>query len=36
MVYVNLVYNISFGKSKSGAKLKIQNKDKDSGILNRE
>lgn len=36
MVYVNLVYNISFGKSKSGAKLKIQNKDRDSGILNRE
>lgn len=36
MVYVNLVYNISFGKSKFGAKLKIQNKDKDSGILNRE
>ena len=35
MVYVNLVYNISFGKSKSGAKLKMQNKDKDTGILNR-
>ena len=35
MVYINLVYNFSFGKSKSGVKLKIQNKDKDSGILNR-
>lgn len=35
MVYVNLVYNFSFGKSKSGVKLKMQNKDKDSGILNR-
>lgn len=35
MVYVNLVYNFSFGQSKSGVKLKIQNRDKDSGILNR-
>lgn len=35
MVYVNLVYNFSFGKSKSGVKLKMQNRDKDSGILNR-
>lgn len=35
MVYINLVYNFSFGKSKSDAKLKMQNKDKDSGILNR-
>ena len=35
MVYINLVYNFSFGKSKSGVKLKMQNKDKDSGILNR-
>lgn len=35
MVYVNLVYNFSFGKSESGVKLKMQNRDKDSGILNR-
>ena len=35
MVYVNLVYNFSFGQSKSGVKLKMQNRDKDSGILNR-
>ena len=35
MVYINLVYNFTFGKSKSGVKLKMQNKDKDSGILNR-
>ena len=35
MVYINLVYNFSFGKSKSGVKLKMQNKDKDSGILDR-
>lgn len=35
MVYMNLVYNFSFGKSKSGVKLKMQNRDKDSGILNR-
>lgn len=35
MVYINLVYNFSFGKSKSDAKLKMQNKDKDSGILSR-
>lgn len=35
MVYGNLVYNFSFGQSKSGVKLKMQNRDKDSGILNR-
>lgn len=35
MVYVNLVYNFSFGQSKSGVKLRMQNRDKDSGILNR-
>ena len=35
MVYINLVYNFSFGKSKSGVELKMQNKDKDSRILNR-
>ena len=35
MVYVNLVYNFSFGQSESGVKLKMQNRDKDSGILNR-
>lgn len=35
MVYINLVYNFSFGKNKSNMKLKMQNKDKDSGILNR-
>ncbi len=35
MVYINLVYNFSFGKNKSGVKFKIQNEDKDSGILNR-
>ncbi len=35
MVYLNLVYNFSFGKNKSGVKFKIQNEDKDSGILNR-
>ena len=35
MVYINLVYNFTFGKNKPGVKLKMQNKDKDSGILNR-
>ena len=35
MVYVNLVYNFSFGQSESGVKLKMQNRDKESGILNR-
>ena len=35
MVYINLVYNFAFGKNKPNLKLKIQNKDKDSGILNR-
>ena len=33
MVYINLVYNFAFGKNKSNVKFKIQNKDKDSGIL---
>lgn len=35
MVYLNLVYNISFGNNKAGTKLKLQNRDNDSGILNR-
>ncbi len=35
MVYINFVYNFSFGKKSSNVKLKMQNKDKDSGILNR-
>ncbi len=35
MVYINLVYNFAFGKNKSNVKFKIQNKDKDSGILSR-
>lgn len=35
MLYINLVYNFSFGKNKTDVKLKIRNKDKDSGILNR-
>lgn len=35
MVYINIVYNFFFGKSKSNTKLKMQNKDKDSGILNK-
>ncbi len=35
MVYINLVYNFSFGKSNPNVKFKMQNKDKDSGILNR-
>ncbi|MGJ1015090.1 TonB-dependent receptor [Bacteroides salyersiae] len=35
MVYINLVYNFAFGKNKSNVKLKMQNKDRDSGILNR-
>lgn len=35
MVYINLVYNFAFGKNKPNLKLKMQNKDKDSGILNR-
>lgn len=33
MVYLNFVYNFSFGKSKSDVKLKMKNEDKDSGIL---
>ena len=32
MVYINLVYNFSFGKSKSGVKLKMQNKDKEAQL----
>ncbi|KAA5266575.1 TonB-dependent receptor [Bacteroides faecis] len=35
MVYINIVYNFTFGKNKPNLKLKMQNKDKDSGILNR-
>lgn len=35
MVYINLLYNFAFGKNKSNVKFKIQNKDKDSGILSR-
>ncbi|MCD8310317.1 MAG: TonB-dependent receptor, partial [Prevotellaceae bacterium] len=35
MVYVNLVYNLPFGKSGAAAKRKMENADKDSGILNR-
>ena len=35
MIYINLVYNFSFGKNKKDIKFKIQNKDEDSGILNR-
>lgn len=35
MVYVNIVYNFSFGKNKSDIKLKMKNADKDSGILGR-
>lgn len=33
MVYINFVYNFSFGKKKSDVKLKMKNEDKDSGIL---
>lgn len=35
MVYVNLVYNFSFGKNKPNVKLKMKNEDKDTGILGR-
>lgn len=35
MVYINIVYNFTFGKNQTNVKLKMQNKDKDSGILNR-
>ena len=35
MVYINIVYNFTFGKNKPNLKLKMQNKDNDSGILNR-
>lgn len=35
MVYFSLVYNFSFGKKRSDVKLKMQNRDKDSGILDR-
>ena len=35
MVYFNLVYHFQFGRPKAGVKLKLQNQDKDSGILNR-
>ena len=35
MVYFNLVYNFAFGKKYGNAKHKMQNEDKDSGILER-
>ncbi len=35
MVYFNLVYNFAFGKNYGNAKHKMQNEDKDSGILER-
>ena len=35
MVYLNLVYNFSFGKNKPNVKLKMSNEDKDTGILGR-
>lgn len=36
MLYIDLVYNFSFGKDRQEIKQKNQNKDKDSGILNRQ
>ena len=35
MVYLNFVYNFSFGKNKPNVKLKMRNEDKDTGILGR-
>ena len=35
MVYVNFVYNLAVGKSKPNVKFKLNNEDKDSGILGR-
>ena len=35
MVYLNFVYNLSFGKNKPNVKLKMSNEDKDTGILGR-
>lgn len=35
MVYLNFVYNFSFGKNKPNVKLKMSNEDKDTGILGR-
>lgn len=35
MVYFNLVYNFAFGQKYGNAKLKMQNEDKDSGVLER-
>ncbi len=35
MVYINFVYNISFGKNESNINLKVKNVDKDSGVLGR-
>lgn len=35
MVYINLAYNISFGRNRQMEKLKMENADKDTGILNR-
>lgn len=35
MVYLNFVYNFSFGKNKPNVMLKMSNEDKDTGILGR-
>lgn len=35
MVYLNFVYNFSFGKNKPNVKFKMSNEDKDAGILGR-
>lgn len=35
MIYINFVYNFSFGKTQNSMKLKMNNEDKDSGILYR-
>ncbi len=35
MIYVNVVYRFSFGKTKPESKQKLSNEDKDSGILKR-
>lgn len=35
MVYLNFVYNFSFGKNKPNVKFKMSNEDKDTGILGR-
>ncbi|MDO4672618.1 MAG: TonB-dependent receptor, partial [Porphyromonadaceae bacterium] len=36
MVYINFAYNFTFGKSKPNVKLKMNNQDNDSGVLNRD